>query len=598
MRFSLHLFKFFNNILKGENMKKIKLSFLLVALGTLSACQGNNPFNPSNNESWYSNTIQTQIIGMSGDSVQPFDKETNSMLNQLDAVISPFDTTISVIRYQNNQNFSDITSLVRNNFSELHAYFDSHYDYKINGNLINNLKTINDHYGDGEFIEVNDDLYSILQTAVRVTEVADGYYNIGIGALSDLWKEYINYNKGNTSSARPIYRKLYTNAFMMETLFNYDITYADEAKGIYEAILLLVTDKGTFEDSQNLAYHLKFINGEEEAEILLGFNSQLKINAYTLLNGDELTSLANLKENAVSSQIKNFTKGSNLTIFGDSNLDSKFTQLLENVVTDASARLEKTKKGMVPTASEVADAKSAVPSGEEIASVVEFKKENNKKYVRLNKLEGAEQDVRLSLGSIGKGYAVKKMQEKLDPNGIAYVNGGDSSVSTINDNMFGAWRLAITNPLYGEAVNQGDNATAQKYNSAEMRLSRQGSFSFSTSGDYVNCYFDSEGQRYHHIINPITGYPSNTFRTVSAICSDSTFADAITTGLMAMTMDEGKEFIKNLRSQYSLTIYPIWTVQDGASLKVYADKTLEGQLKVDRGQETQNIVTSLEFIEI
>ena len=587
MRFSLHLFKFFNNILKGENMKKIKLSFLLVALGTLSACQGNNPFNPSNNESWYSNTIQTQIIGMSGDSVQPFDKETNSMLNQLDAVISPFDTTISVIRYQNNQNFSDITSLVRNNFSELHAYFDSHYDYKINGNLINNLKTINDHYGDGEFIEVNDDLYSILQTAVRVTEVADGYYNIGIGALSDLWKEYINYNKGNTSSARPIYRKLYTNAFMMETLFNYDITYADEAKGIYEVILLLVTDKGTFEDSQNLAYHLKFINGEEEAEILLGFNSQLKINAYTLLNGDELTSLANLKENAVSSQIKNFTKGSNLTIFGDSNLDSKFTQLLENVVTDASARLEKTKKGMVPTASEVADAKSAVP-----------KKENNKKYVRLNKLEGAEQDVRLSLGSIGKGYAVKKMQEKLDPNGIAYVNGGDSSVSTINDNMFGAWRLAITNPLYGEAVNQGDNATAQKYNSAEMRLSRQGSFSFSTSGDYVNCYFDSEGQRYHHIINPITGYPSNTFRTVSAICSDSTFADAITTGLMAMTMDEGKEFIKNLRSQYSLTIYPIWTVQDGASLKVYADKTLEGQLKVDRGQETQNIVTSLEFIEI
>ena len=131
-----------------------------------------------------------------------------------------------------------------------------------------------------------------------------------------------------------------------------------------------------------------------------------------------------------------------------------------------------------------------------------------------------------------------------------------------------------------------------------MRLSRQGSFSFSTSGDYVNCYFDSEGQRYHHIINPVTGYPSNTFRTVSVVCSDSTFADAITTGLMAMTMDEGKEFVKNLRSQHDLTIYPIWTVQDGASLKVYADKTLEGQLKVDRGQETQNIVTSLEFIEV
>ena len=176
-------------------MKKIKLSFLLVALGTLSACQGNNPFNPSNNESWYSNTIQTQIIGMSGDSVQPFDKETNSMLNQLDAVISPFDTTISVTRYQNNQNFSDITSLVRNNFSELHAYFDSHYDYKINGNLINNLKTINDHYGDGEFIEVNDDLYSILQTAVRVTEVADGYYNIGIKEIWDMVGEYIRFTK-------------------------------------------------------------------------------------------------------------------------------------------------------------------------------------------------------------------------------------------------------------------------------------------------------------------------------------------------------------------------------------------------------------------
>ena len=66
----------------------------------------------------------------------------------------------------------------------------------------------------------------------------------------------------------------------------------------------------------------------------------------------------------------------------------------------------------------------------------------------------------------------------------------------------------------------------------------------------------------------------------------------------ATTTPEGKEFIKNLKTQYNLEIEPIWMIQNGNKIEVKASSSLKNELKLDKGNYLNKYITTIEFIEI
>ena len=66
-----------------------------------------------------------------------------------------------------------------------------------------------------------------------------------------------------------------------------------------------------------------------------------------------------------------------------------------------------------------------------------------------------------------------------------------------------------------------------------------------TSGDYQR-YYTVDGKKYCHIINPETLMPSEYMASVSVICKDSSFGDAMSTALFNMTIADGKKLVDSL----------------------------------------------------
>ena len=67
----------------------------------------------------------------------------------------------------------------------------------------------------------------------------------------------------------------------------------------------------------------------------------------------------------------------------------------------------------------------------------------------------------------------------------------------------------------------------------------------STSGDYEK-YFIQDGKRYHHILNPKTGYPADT-GTISAtvVCENGALSDALSTMCILLPADRALKLVKS-----------------------------------------------------
>lgn len=134
-----------------------------------------------------------------------------------------------------------------------------------------------------------------------------------------------------------------------------------------------------------------------------------------------------------------------------------------------------------------------------------------------NELHSTNPYVQLDLGGIAKGYAVDLAVNRIRKMGVknAIVDAG-GDLRAIGRHGDRPWRIGIRNP-------KGPGVIA----SVETR----GDESIFTSGDYER-YFTYRGKRYHHIIDPRTGYPSAGATSVTVIDPDAAKADAAATALM------------------------------------------------------------------
>ena len=147
--------------------------------------------------------------------------------------------------------------------------------------------------------------------------------------------------------------------------------------------------------------------------------------------------------------------------------------------------------------------------------------------------------VRIDLGGIAKGYAVDNCIAILKGRGISnaiVTAGGDSRL--LGDKRGRPWNVGIRDPRRrGEVV-------------AVLPLA---DVAISTSGDYER-YFEEDGVRYHHIINPRTGKSATGVRSVTVIAPNGITTEGLTKSVFVKGPKEGMRLIESLKGVDAIII--------------------------------------------
>jgi thiamine biosynthesis lipoprotein len=137
--------------------------------------------------------------------------------------------------------------------------------------------------------------------------------------------------------------------------------------------------------------------------------------------------------------------------------------------------------------------------------------------------------VRINLGGIAKGYAVEHAASLLRAAGIEHAMltaGGDTRV--MGDRRGRPWIVGIRHPRLADEV------------VTRMPLQDE---AISTSGDYER-FFEEDGRRYHHILNPVTGEPAQGILSVTVIGPDATLTDGLSTTVFVLGRERGLALIE------------------------------------------------------
>jgi len=173
----------------------------------------------------------------------------------------------------------------------------------------------------------------------------------------------------------------------------------------------------------------------------------------------------------------------------------------------------------------------------------------------------------VDLGGIGKGYAADRFIQVFREYGVssAFTNIG-GNVAALGARPDGsAWRVGIRHPRQPDAliglVSVKDKAVV-------------------TSGDYQRFFDDGKGNRYHHILDPTTGYPSKSGLagvTVVADCSGngSMVADALSTAVFIAGLDKGLALINEYPETGAILV--------DTEMSVWVTRNLKGCFVAERG---------------
>ncbi len=202
-----------------------------------------------------------------------------------------------------------------------------------------------------------------------------------------------------------------------------------------------------------------------------------------------------------------------------------------------------------------------VPGKEEIAEILPFVDGSNIQFDGQTVVLGEGQ--KIDFGGIAKGYASARTMEIYQEQGVdsGMVSLG-GNIQVLNTKPDGSkWKIGIQDPdgRQGEIL-----AVLEVDNKAVI-----------TSGGYER-YFEEDGIRYIHILDPKTGYPADQdLVSVSIVSENGTLADALSTSLYIMGLDDAAAFWKNSSGDFDMVLI----TSDG---RMYVTEGISGDLQTDR----------------
>lgn len=159
----------------------------------------------------------------------------------------------------------------------------------------------------------------------------------------------------------------------------------------------------------------------------------------------------------------------------------------------------------------------------------------NHRHIRLDRrectIQFARDGVRLDLGGIAKGHAVDNCVALLKARGVKealVMAGGDSRV--LGDKRGRPWMIGIRDPRRKDTM---------------VAMIPLVDAAISTSGDYER-YFEADGVRYHHILDPRTGISATGVRSVTVVGPDATTTEGISKSVFIMGPERGIRFAESL----------------------------------------------------
>lgn len=278
-----------------------------------------------------------------------------------------------------------------------------------------------------------------------------------------------------------------------------------------------------------LVFLLTACSQESAQQQFFAMDTVMSITAYGK-DAEEAVAAAMLKVNTLESLLSRTREGSDIDLL-NSNGTAAVSEDTANVLSMAQKWSKKTDGAFDVTIAPVVTAwgfggedSYRVPTQEELDELL--------KLVNCNilDLDGTtatlrQADMEVDLGGIAKGYAAGQAEQVIRDHGIesALLDLGHN-ITVIGSKPDGnAWRIAVQDPVDSDSM---------------VGVLSLRDCSAVTSGGYQR-YFEQDGQIYHHIIDPRTGYPAASgIVSATVVCPDPGLADILSTAVFVLGVED------------------------------------------------------------
>lgn len=188
---------------------------------------------------------------------------------------------------------------------------------------------------------------------------------------------------------------------------------------------------------------------------------------------------------------------------------------------------------------------------------VELTEENGKYYCRIP------DGMQLDLGGIAKGYIGDRMSDYMREQGVenALLDLGGNIV-TIGDKYGKKYEIAVRSPFQEDQV---------------VAVMKVESTNVVTSGTYER-YIEVDGKKYHHILDPHTGYPAETgIASVTIISDEGATADALSTACFVMGEQDGLALVESIPDAQCIFVMEGGEIITSSGVSEYSFQRVKGE---------------------